>query len=100
MKRIKVICVCAFAAFAISAMVAASAQAATLHGPIHVESLGEGEAELGNSVANIRCVSHTAHSDIVGPTEANKVVSLYKGCKVVGKSVGCQSAGKKAEEIE
>jgi len=94
MKRVKVLGLCLIAVFAFSAVVAASSQAGKYnHGPIKVESVGEGEAELGNSVANIRCKSHTAKSEIVGPNEARNVVSLYKGCEVAGKGIPCGNVG-------
>lgn len=99
MKRIKALGLCLIAACAFSVAVAASAQAAkSISGPVVVTSVGIGEAELGNSVANIRCKSHTAHSVIITGTVTHEVVALYKGCEVAGKGIACKNKG--ADEIE
>jgi hypothetical protein len=94
MKRFRILGLCLIAAFALSVAVVASAQAGTsASGPIKVESTGEGEAELGNSVSNIKCKSHTAHSEIISAVEAVKVVARYKGCEVAGKGIPCENVG-------
>jgi len=93
MKRFKVLGLCLVAAFALSAVVVTSALAKGASGPIKVESTGEGPAELGNSVANIKCTSHTAKSEIINATETVGVVAHYKGCEAVKAKVPCENVG-------
>jgi len=92
MKRIKMLGLCIVAIFALSATIVATAQAGKYNeGPVKVLDQGEGTAELGNSVANIKCESHSASSEVISATQANNVVSVYNGCKAAG--VPCENTG-------
>jgi hypothetical protein len=89
MKRTKAICVGVVAVFALSAMVAASAQAAKpLKGPVPFTDTGEGSAELGTKVINIKCTNHSAVGVMENAT-GGTVTAKYEGCEVVGKGVKC-----------
>src|ERR1700739_1940939 len=103
MRRVKILGLCLAAVFALTVAVVSGAQAAKYKvGRINVKDIGVGEAELGNSIANLHWkspggggINHEKTSHIVSGNETTGVFARYKGCEVAGKAITCENVGAK-----
>lgn len=100
MRSIKIALTCLLGILALSAVVAGGAQAKTvLSGPVALGDTGEGAAELGTNVVNIKCTKHSAVGEIT-TEKGGTATSKYEGCEVVGKGVACENVGPKTIETK
>lgn len=98
MRVIKITGTCLLAVLALSVMAVASAQAKDVEsGPVGLTDAGEGAAELGTSVINIKCTKHSAVGEIT-TEKGGTATSKYEGCEIAGKGVACENVA--AKEIE
>jgi len=91
MKRFTVLGLCLIAAFALSVLVAASAQAKTEHGELHVTSAG-GEAHLGTEKGSITSTSNSGEGHLTSAT-GGTATSLFFGVEAAATKTKCNSAG-------
>jgi hypothetical protein len=88
MKRIGTLALSVVAAFALSVMLAASAQATKpSKGLVPLHSVGAGEAILGNPVVNIKCTSHESTGE-ENSAKGGTAVATYRHCEAEGISGG------------